>query len=256
MSKDPLVERWADLCFDLAKQPGVCTAGSRKILRNIQWSVPCLDDSLTLGYLGYKEATGTKMAQLKRYYWNEQSISRGVSDLEHRVMDMGGYGSVGITTHGKTKEGFTKHGFCIQAFTLTALPKKRTEVDIFYRTTEVVKKFGADLVFFRDVVLPEFNRALEVSPITQVNFHIANLSVHPMFFPILAITVSNWEERMLEIKKVDPKFYGSIIRWSYRCITDEQAKYKQAVRVGLAIKRELSPKRVRAIVRFLKREMK
>lgn len=244
---------WQRFCWELAKTPGVCTAGSRKILRGVQWSVPALDQSLQLSNMGYNEERGIKLRQLEHYYLNPESIDRAVSDYNDR-MSTGGYGSVGISTHGNTKEGYTKQGFCIQAFTLTHLPKRETEVDIFYRTTEVVKKFGADLIFFRDRVLPHFE--LDNAPVTKINFHLANVSVHPMFFSLLLLSDTRFVKRLEVLEKTDPRLHLSVVKWAIRCIRDrETAAFKQARRVGIALEKHLGTLEVEALQKALEKKL-
>lgn len=165
---------------------------------------------------------------------------------------------MGVTTHAEVKEGFTKQGFCIQAFTLTLVPEARgvrkTEVDVFYRTVEVVKKFGADLVFFRDILLPFFD--LSEAPLTRVNFHFANLSVHPMFYPLLALTDKDWEDNVLSIKEHDPSLYRSVLRWSNRVlIGKDREKFMQAARVTKGLEDNLSKRRIRQLIKFVNKEL-
>jgi hypothetical protein len=198
-----------------------------------------------------------KINQLNHHYRNQESIDRAVEDFTARI-DKGTYGSVGVSMHGEQKKGYTKQGFCIQALTLTLVPQARgvrtTEVDIFYRTTEVVKKFGADLVFLRDEIFPEF--PLDDSPLTVVKFHFANLSVHPMFFTLLALTDGRWEQHVQKIKKHDPSFYGSIIRWAKRClIGKDREKFAQAMRVTRGLEDNLSPARIQELTEFVDQEI-
>lgn len=251
-----LLKDWQRLCYNLAKEPKVCTAGTRKILRGVNWTTE-FDDSLTLTHTGYQAKLGLKINQLNYHYRNQESIDRAVEDYSDRI-DKGTYGSVGVSMHGEQKKGYTKQGFCIQALTLTLVPQARgirtTEVDVFYRTTEVVKKFGADLVFLRDEILPEFQ--LDAAPLSTVKFHFANLSVHPMFFTLLAVTDKRWEIHVKRIKKHDPSFYRSILRWSHRClIGKDREKYAQAMRVTRGLEDNLSKVRIQELTDFTDQEI-
>ena len=251
-----LLKSWQRLCYNLAKEPKVCTAGTRKILRDVRWDTP-FDNSITLTHTGYQAKLGLKISQLNHHYRNQKSIDRAVEDFTARI-DKRTYGSVGVSMHGEQKKGYTKQGFCIQALTLTLVPQARgiltTEVDVFYRTTEVVKKFGADLVFLRDEILPEFQ--LNNAPLAVVKFHFANLSVHPMFFTLLAITDKHWEKHIRKIKKYDLSFYGSIMRWSKRCLTGkDREKFAQAMRVTRGLEDNLSASRIQELIKFTDQEI-
>jgi hypothetical protein len=70
------------------------------------------------------------------------------------------YGSVGFTTYNhflknsptKKSKRASVMGPCIQSVVITQHNKKQYSIDCFYRTTELLKKFPADLVFIRDVL--------------------------------------------------------------------------------------------------------
>lgn len=250
------LERWQDICYELAKQPALLIAGSRKIIRPYLWTLYEWDDSISLDQLGYAEK-GHKLNQLKRHYLNQESLNKAVEDYADRVK-RNAYGSVGVTTHGEHKHGYTQHGFCIQAFTVTQTQGKdrHSEVDVFYRTTEIVKKFGADLVFFRDVLLQPFEESFQRAPLKKVNFHFANVSVHPMYFLILKLTDSRWEDRMIEIGEIDEKFYNSLIRWSLRNMDEAYAaKFKSAQRVGRSVYDQLTKREINKLTDFLRGEL-
>lgn len=210
-------------------------AGSRKIICNRQWKIGKLDDSLCLKDLGYKNET-TKLKQLRFYYWNEESMDRGVSEYR-RLVKKGKYGSIGITTHGNYKENFTQQGFCIQSIVFTYLID-RSVIDIFYRTTEIIKKFGADLVYLRRSVLSEFREHFEEAPLSHIRFHFTNLSVHPMFYVLLIPHDPDWRDSLERIKIKDQTLWRNIIRWTNRYLAPTGLeKYKQGLRTSKALVR-------------------
>jgi len=184
-----------------------------------------LDDSLDINIAGYK-GEGMKLNQLKHYYWNDDSVSRAQSDYAE-VVKGGKYKSVGVSTHGTPKKGFTKQGFCIQAYTLTLIPGRTTEMDVFYRTTEAIKKFAADLVYFNQFVVPAFD--FTEAPLTKVRFHFSNLTLHPMFMWLLIPHIA-YKSTMKEIKEVDPGYYTSVLRWMKLYLSHGEIKFKQAER--------------------------
>lgn len=248
-----LIDDWHRVCYDLAKKPKLLTSGSRKILRGITWSVPILDNSVDLSHMGYSVESGMKIAQLKRYYLNQESVDSAIPDYLTRVKKKS-YGSVGVTTHGAKKGHATQQGQCIQAFTMTNIPKTGTEIDIFYRTTEIMKKFGADLVFFRDEILPQFNECFEYAPINAINFHFANVSVHPMFFCLLSISDPDFIDEMEEIRKIDPYFFNQVRVWTLRNMEGRlDQKFLTSRRVGRAMWEELGGKKFRKLLRQVRK---
>ncbi len=250
------LEDWIELCWQMGATPKHATAGSRKILRGIQRRMPMIDDSVQLQHSGY-EPKGVKLKQLVHFYRNEDSLSRAVEDWKERLASKR-YGSVGVTTHGAMKGGFTKQGHCIQSMTVTLIQSTRgkpmhAEVDVFYRTTEVVKKFGADLVFLRDHMISEFD--FTGCSVESVNFHFANLSAHPMFYAILAIVDKNWIDNVRKLEKTDPQFHRSVMRWSWRNFHGaDSEKFATAARVTKGLKENMDTKWFNRVKRFVAKE--
>jgi len=233
------MQRWIDFCWSCAREPVLTCAGTRNIIRNVQWRTQ-LPQDLQLTDVGYKP-NGSKISQLKKYYKNEESTIKALEDWEV-IREKGNYNSVGITTHAHQKKGFTKQGFCIQAYTITQINKQQ-EVDIFYRTTEVVKKFAADLVFFRDEIIPIFELDNPV-----VNFHFANVTIHPMHMIQLAPLDKGFFENLDEMKTIDFRFYRSVIKWSHDSLEKMYtSKYLTQQRIGQSIKENSKPNQFKRI---------
>lgn len=241
-------EAWIGLCYDLAKTQGYANAGARKIIRNVHVDFPILDNTLGLKDGWYAEDSTAKMNQLRRNYYNDESMTKGASDIRHWV---GGrkYGSVGVSMHGKHKGKQTKQGFCIQSLTVSYFPHSGLEVDVFYRTTEVVKKFMADLLYFRDVVMPVFGHSLKVAPLSTFRLHFANVSVHPMFFCQLFTQLEEREtlRHLKEIKELDPGFHSRIVKWTARYLSGKPQNFMTADRVGRVLK-EVCPPEIRKYI--------
>src|SRR5690606_23853845 len=132
--------------------------GTSKIYNNEHMSIsPILD--VDFKDLNYKAA---KLKQLIRNYYNEESTELAIESLYKKVKK-GNKGSVGISCHGQHKKG-TEQGFCLQSYVLTN-NGPTTSLTIFYRTTELVKKFYADMCFFNHFILPKFKESLELNPL-------------------------------------------------------------------------------------------
>jgi len=169
------------------------------------------------------------MTLLRKQYFHQESIDIAIM-LWNKRLKQGSYGSVGFTTYNhfiksdpnkKSPRGSIM-GPCIQAVTLTLLDNGNTGVDVFYRTTEIYKKFPADLVFIRDELLPLFD--MKEARLDSITFHFASLTCHPMYFITLIPLLGSFSDVLYELDQVregDFKLYDQIMRWnSYYLIDD------------------------------------
>lgn len=225
---------WIDIALKLSREPADFYSGARKILRARSFEFTRIKDDLKMKDCGF---TKSKMSMLVRNYLNLESHTVAL-DLWKKRVEQDKYGSVGLTTFnhyvkgnvsGASKRG-SVFGPCIQSMTLTLLPKREVGVDVFYRTTELLKKFPADLVFIRDVLLKPF----DVNP-SVVTFHFANITMHPMYFVTLIPHLDDPIAELERIRKKDPKFAEWVIKWSARYVCNEYMhgiqKFAQAMRV-------------------------
>mgnify|MGYP001598526353 CR=1 FL=1 len=233
-----MLNSWLDLCIKTAKMPCDINPGARKILANVHHTFTKVENDLTLQDCGF---TKTKMTLLLKWYYHEESL-RIASGLWDRRRAQKKYGSVGWTTYNHLVKGDIKGrskrasvmGPCIQAGTLTWVDKKHYTVDLFYRTTEVFKKFPADLVMIRDHMLTQFD--LSNMTLHSMNFHFANVTVHPMYFvttiPHFGMEVFDILE---EIKSADRYFHDCAVKATARYVCEEFArgiaKHMQSQRV-------------------------
>lgn len=145
---------------------------------------------VSLAELGYG-GRSTKMNQLTRNYYNHESIESAKNKLAERMTKKSDYSSVMATMVGDEKDPRSQ-GHCMSSTIVTYNPKDfvteepTLTVDIYYRVTEVVKKFGADLIFLSQKVIPDMlPEGLSSEDITEVRFHFANIYFSPLFLPIL-----------------------------------------------------------------------
>jgi hypothetical protein len=143
----------------------------------------CWDDSLQLEDVGF---TSAKLTQLERHYLHNES--RDVAcDLWNRQRQSEKFGSVSFTTYNHLVKGGTavdevaakksKYasivGPCIQSVIITWMGKGQVSIDVPFRSTELFKKFAADLIFLRDVLLKPFDfRGMELS----ITCYVANIT--------------------------------------------------------------------------------
>lgn len=249
-----MMVEWIDFCLDMMATKADEYSGARKIIGSVTRTFETIDDDLEMGDIGY---TNNKMGMLKRLYLVEESRD-AVVPLWQRRLKQDKYGSVCFTCHGHTTKSDPNKGSkrasvmtpCIQSMSLTLHgDRKRTiEAHAFYRTTELFKKFPADLVFIRDVLLPPFIEA-QGRPIDQLTFFFANVTVHPMYFAVLAPNLDDAVKELDKIKDKDPHFWMWCVKWTARYLIEEYhrgiQKYAQGMRVHDEFQR-LMPKKAKA----------
>lgn len=225
---------WINLCLKMMATPADEYSGARKIIGNVCHTMTELTDDLTLQDCGY---TQSKMSMLKRLYLVEESRD-AVIPLWKKRQAQRKYGSVSFTCHGHTTKSDPGKGSkrasvmtpCIQSMSLTYHGDHTTTAHAFYRTTEIFKKFPADLVFIREVLLPPFGAMPD-----RLTFFFANVTVHPMYFATLAPNLDDPVKALEDIETVDPKFWEWCVKWTARYLIEEYhrgiQKYAQGMRV-------------------------
>lgn len=199
LNGDRFIENWKRLVYDLAASPTLCISGVRKIVANVTWSISTADlyaCKVEFEDLSYKQA---KFRQLVRNYWDEESIAAAMQKVADRH-DMP-HTSVAFQLKNGEKD-VRSQGYCMQNLVMTTTPKT-CEVDIFYRSTEVLQKFLADLIFFKKMFPAMF--AIAGREPTIIRFHFANAYLSAMFLPILFRFDTTPEEFFKNLAK-DAKF--------------------------------------------------
>lgn len=255
------MDSWLEHCLNGCAQPADLYSGCRKILRPMTLTFPQLDDSLTLRDAGY---TKSKLTMLTKHYLHEESrdVARQLWDLRKAK---GKYGSVGFTCYAHFVKGGTidakrskrasVFGPCIQAVTITLLNKKSYTVDVFYRTTELFKKFPADLILLRDVLLAPFDfDGLECRGVTG---HFANVTIHPMYAVTILPHLDNPVQVFEDIRKKDKFFADWMVKWTARYICTEYRrgieKFAQAMRVCMDANDRIDPKKMKALQSYVRK---
>jgi hypothetical protein len=250
---------WLAAVEAFAGTPAEFYSGNRKILRNRTIKFSDLTPDIDLADIGF---TKSKLSQLRRNYIHEESRAAAVTLWEARLKK-DKYGSVGFhcfkhyvkgrsadtatTADGQVNiQQVSKRasvmGPCMQSFSITLMDDGTTAVDVFYRTTELFKKFPADVIFFPEMLAPfDFRMA----PLTEVTCHFANVTCHPMYFASL-LPLFEDPVGMIEAQKAyDPYFWKWIVKWTARYLCDEYAhgiaKFAQALRVKHDVRERLDP---------------
>jgi len=257
-------DEWALEVLRLSKLPGDFYSGCRKIIRSRQVVFKDLwdnEDPLILEDAGY---TKSKMSHLVRLYVHEESIEAAVMLWKLRRQKTS-YGSVGFTCYNhflkndavKKSKRASVMGPCIQSVVITQVKGGKNAqytIDAFYRTTEILKKFPADLVFIRDILLKDFDfSGMEFLGMTC---HFANITVHPQYFVTIIPQLEDPIAELEKIKKRDKYFYDWIIKWSARYLCEEHyrgiAKFAQALRVKVDADNRIKGRRRRELIAYLR----
>ncbi len=243
-------DAWIRHALSLAVQPAELYAGSRKIIRA---QILEFDDDLdiTLADAGYSKA---KMSQLRRNYLHQESVdaARGLWD-EYRSKPK--YRSVAISCFGRLVKDHggprgSKMGSCLLSVTITMLNRGEYSVELFYRTTEFLKKFPADLIFVKEDILSQFN--FEGMTCRGWTCFFSNITIHPAYFVTILPHLENPVAELKAIREKDKYFSDWVIKWTSRYLIPEHGrgiqKFTQAVRVKMdADKRILGKTRDRLI---------
>ena len=257
-------DEWAKEVLRLCSMEADFYSGCRKIIQGRQTKFMDLwdyDDPLILEDCGY---TSAKMSHLRRLYLHEESIEMAVK-LWNLRRTKTSYGSVSFTTYNhllkndivKKSKRASVMGPCIQSVCITQIKgggKAKYSIDAFYRTTEILKKFPADLVFIRDELLKDFDfKGMEFMGMTC---HFANVTVHPQYFSTIIPHLEDPIRELEKIKKKDKYFYEWIIKWTARYLCPEHyrgiAKFAQALRVKDDADKRIRGKQRRELISYLR----
>ena len=188
-----------DLIYKACEKPAFVIHGVRKIVQGLYYEHhgPIhAQDILT--ELGYKPV---KVTRLMNLYYNAEEVKKAKEKLKQREGEE--HSSVSVLTRNMAKTHPASQGWCIQNITISESyhRKKRTvTADIFYRSTELIQKFGADLSLINN-----YYEALEVQPeITR--FYFSNAYVSAVFFPLL-FQFTDGPKLLAHIKQHDDRFH-------------------------------------------------
>lgn len=256
---------WAKHVLRLSRRKGDFFAGCRKILTNQTLIFNDLwdhSDPLILEDAGY---TSAKMSHLKRLYLHEESLEMALKLWKMR-REKTSYGSVSFTCYNhllkndptKKSKRASVMGPCIQAVCITQVKGGKNAqyfIDAFYRTTEILKKFPADLVFIRDVLLKDFD--FSGMEFLGLRCHFANITVHPQYFVTLIPHLDDPIAELEALKTKDKYFYEWIVKWSARYLCEEHfrgiAKFAQALRVKDDADKRIKGKLRKKLIKYLRK---
>lgn len=188
--------------------------GARKIVRNVGFTVPSVPHT-DLAAIGYSPQH--KLTALDRMYYNESEAER-IKQLLDKRSDQA-FSSLAYSFRAGAKDSRSM-GHCMESMVIGLTPK-RCEVEIFYRSTEVIRKHSADLAF-----LPIVFERLGIKP-QKVTFHFAYAYLSGVFFP----TLLRWWEPIAFLEKIrieEPKLFIVATRFLRRSVRLKDHKFPYA----------------------------
>jgi hypothetical protein len=244
-------------------QPAEFYTGCRKIHTGVmlEFEEPFMTPSEGVLMIHHSGFTKTKLGMLNRLYWDAEHAEK-VAELWRGREERGKYGSVSVSTyHHITKSDPAKRskrasvmGPCLVGVGFTLLNKREIAVDAWYRTSELFKKFPADLVFIRDTVVPAIG--VDPSRIIRLRCHFANLTSHPMYAVTWLPLVEDPIATLDAIKDEDSRFFDWTIKWTGRYLCDEYhrgiAKFAQALRVQKDARERITGKKLKKLQEYIR----
>lgn len=229
-------QSWVDFCQHCLEYPDFfITQGNRKIIQGMNYSFTSFLPDLTLGDLGYSKQ---KLTLLKNLYCHEEA-TLAAADMWSYLVERKKYSSACFHTYNHyVKEGNrspnekkSTRSPCLQSVVLTLMQDGKdsyTHIDVFYRTTELFKKFPADLLFLQWILNEYFN--FDEAPIRRVTFHFANMTVHPMY---VVVPLPHFDKPIKVLKAIHSNggsFSDQTFKWLNRYLSNEDSvnKFRQA----------------------------
>lgn len=236
-----MIEHWKQLIWAAAAHPTLVISGVRKIAQDLTFEIPGSALSKDLDYTDICY-TAAKGRQLTRNYWNQEGVDAAVEKLlSRRGKD---HSSVSIQLQGGAKDSRSQ-GFCMQNMVITVTPNLST-VDIYYRSTELVQKFLADLIFFSNVLPPIFER-LGIEP-KVIRFKFANVYLSAVFMPIFIRYEDDPHGFFKHLQKHDPKFFRTCGLATRRFFNEtHNYTYRTRVKMFEYWKEYVDPKKVKPL---------
>lgn len=186
--------------------------GARRIVRNLLWSPPQIP-VVDLKAIGYSNPA-TKLKALDRMYFSPEEADRVRAMLKKRAGQS--YSAILMSMHAGAKRSDSM-GHCITSIAFSLTPK-RCEATVMYRSTELIKKFVADLVF-----IPRVFERLDLKP-QKVDFFFSNAYVSGVFFPSLFV-YQNPIEFLEKIRKHDPEMFKVATRFLRRSVRTRDQEF-------------------------------
>ena len=180
--KKGLRREYIDLVqFFHTEAPTMYMSGIRKYVEDLRWIVnDFFDDPLDMKMLGYNERA--KMNQLNKVYVSVPKLEEAGRRVRQEMDNGRDVFSVVFPLMGDENKPERMKSFCMVAC-IAMRTKNVSQLMFYYRTTEVVKKFGADLFLLKGLMSkflpPDFIKEVE-----RVIFQFALAYAGSNFYPL------------------------------------------------------------------------
>lgn len=243
-----MLDQWVDNCLELDLQRPNFILSNRRIFtsRKLTFRFPC---TIRLDDCGY---TAKKINDLTKSYYHDESFL-GALELWKSRGDKPG--SVSFSTMVETQKRHvgssriaSKIGPCLGVISVSRWPDGRLVVDGFWRSTELYKKFPADLIWL-DKLLKPFG----IPDGSLMNCYFANITLNAMYNAQLLVHLDNPVAHLKHLAKIDPQYHRNVCRnLRYYLIDDNGIKnFAQALRVRDFVKESIKPSVARHLVSYL-----
>lgn len=175
--------------------------GVRKILQGVTWETPRLPKVQFSDFYG-----PNKFKQLVRNYVDEEEFARVRAVLNKRRGQS--FTSVAVSMRGAKKESRSQ-GWCLLSVVVSRSKETET-VEVQYRSTELILKFGGDVAF-----LPWVFEQLEVDP-KWIRFRFANCYISGVYFPYACSWYEDPTDFLEYVAKHDPRLFEQGTRFFLR----------------------------------------
>lgn len=243
---DKFVSAWKGLVYEIASSDTLIISGVRKIVANVSWEISLADlydCQITFEDLYYTQA---KFRQLARNYWDVESIKAATDKVSSRADKP--HTSVAFQLKNGEKDSRSQ-GYCMQNMVLTRTPNG-SSIDIYYRSTEVLQKFLADLIFFKQM-FPAMLKDAGIEP-TTVRFKFANVYLSAVFMPIL-FRYDDTPEAFFKALAVDAKFNRTCCSATAKFFQEtHNYTYRTRVKMFEYAKEHLTPEKYKLLADTLK----
>lgn len=223
MELTKMEQSWVDFIVYLSGKKPTAYVQIRKMFRNEMLIIPFKDfdgTNLQVQNLGYAEGK-TKMNQLVRNYLNEDELIR----IREAFKEREGKSQTCLTARfGALEKRKDSMGFCMQTITLNYFHKPepgnpRFTVEIYYRSTEIVQKFFADLMFLEQIVFPILLDGLPEPD--EIRFNFSNIYLSSMFLPVF-MQVVDLPEYLEYLKESDQRWFSRTVSgYVNKCINPD-----------------------------------
>lgn len=203
---------WISIVLSVLKRKPFMYSSIRKFIDRQSMVIPGevwnTGISISFYQMGYRNET-SKSNQLRRNYLNKENAIELNDKLKERIDSGKAQTSLSLILNNKEKK-ISSQGFCMMGLVVNH-NEQGIDIDIYYRVTEVIQKYLADLKFLSGEVIPILMDGID-APLNSVSFTFSNIYASILYLPVVYQFVSP-RHILEEVEKTDKLFHG-------RCISD------------------------------------